>query len=479
MALSLVIITVMLIGCTSSSNKDEGNPVPIENAVAVYDQAVAQLSAEENIYYKVTGTRMISDNGISTEESFTQLITYENRGSKDFTSCVEEDLQIGSHAIKSFEFFSKDVAYFTTQGANFQSEMTADDYTDRYTPVAPVDSSLYAQITGTKNRKAITISFEKAGSVASWVEENGIALIDSSATATLTADGELRVSNYSVTYTKDALMISLDVTVEIMNNAMPPLQIPDSSAYAPISDISIPKTLERSCGYLTAINKIRSDYSETIFCEAFGDKRIQTISLAADRTDSLSAELDTVMSVSNSSKAGAVTTYTKKELFKSGVYTYSVDGITFENDSSVGKDIMQSYCDSLLIGTVMLPDYIGSVNVEEADGVISISFLPTEEFANILAQDACLSLYQNGTVLIEQALSYKTDEVTCYLTIDKASGYPLSSGFYYSGTYIVGGIPYQLSFQADQTYDYTATAVDEEESTEPTEYTKTQETEVS
>lgn len=477
MALTIVIVTVAVIWGAWRIIEDK--TVPLENAAEAYTQAVAQLSAAENIYYKVSGTRTISDNGATTEESFTQLITYEKQGTNDFLGCVEEDLHIGTQSIKSFEFFSKGVAYFTTQGASFQSEMTADAYTDRYTPAVPVDPALYAEITGVKNSKAITISFSKPGAVASWIRANGITLVDAAATVTLTPDGVLRVSNYSVTYTQNDATFTLNVAVEIMNNATPPLQLPDSSAYTPISDISVPKTLERSCGYLTAIQNIRSVYSDAIFCEAFGDERIQTIRLTTNETDGLSAELDTVVAVSNSSKAGVVTTSTKKESFESGIYSYSVDGSTFENDSSVNEDIMEGYCDNLLIGTILLPDYIGSADVEETDDVISISFLPTDEFANILAQDACLSLYQNATILIEQALSYETDEATCYLTIDKVSGYPISSGFYYSGTYVIGGIPYQLSFKADQTYDYTVNPVEDEEITEPTENTEAQETEIS
>ena len=477
MALTIVIVTIAAIWGAWRISDDK--TVPLNNPEEVYNRAVSQLSESESIYYKVTGTRMISDNGITTEERFTQLITYEKCGTNDFRGCVEEDLQIGTQSIKSFEFFSDGTAYFTTQGASYQSEMTADSYTDRYAPAVPVDPSLYAHIDGVQNSKAITISFSKPGAVASWIAVNGVTLVEAAAVVTLSPDGDLRVSNYSVTYTQGNVTFSLNVAVEIMNSAAPLLQLPDSSAYTPISDISVSKTLERSCGYLTAIQSVCSVYSDTIFCEAFGDERTQTISLVANEADSLSTDLDTAIFVSNSSKAGIVATSTKKEIFKNGVYSYSVDGADFEADNSVDADVMKSYCDNLLIGTILLPDYIGSVDVEETEGVISISFQPTDEFANILAQDACLSLYQNATILIEQAHSYKTDEATCYLTIDKISGYPASSGFYYSGTYVIGGIPYQLSFKADQTYSYTANPINEEDSTDPAENTEAQETKVS
>ena len=464
MALTIVIVTIAAISGAWRISDDKA--VPINNPEEVYNRAVSQLSAAESIYYKVTGTRMISDNGITSEERFTQLITYEKWGTNNFRGCVEEDLQIGTQNIKSFEFFSEGTAYFTTQGASYQSEMTADDYTCRYAPVVPVDSSLYAQITGFKSRKSSTICFSKTGVVASWIGASGITLVDATATATLSPKGSLLSSSYCVTYSHDGTTITLDIAVEILDKDPAAIQLPDSSVYTPIADISVPKTLERSCGYLTAIQDIHSVYADTIFCEAFGDQRTQTVTLSTSGDDGFSAEVDTTVSVTNSGKAGVVTTSTKKELFEKNAYSYAMDGVTFENDTNVSEAEMQNYCDNLLIGTILLPDCIGAVDVTESDNFIIFSFLPTNEFANILAQDACLSLYQNATILMEQALSSKTNDVTCYLTINKVSGYPISSGFYYSGTYNISGIPYQLSFKADQTYDYVPPSIVNEKGTD-------------
>ena len=149
-----------------------------------------------------------------------------------------------------------------------------------------------------------------------------------------------------------------------------------------------------------------------------------------------------------------------------------------DDEPNVDKAAMEDYCESLLINTIMLPDYIASVEVGNENDIIRIKFQPTDEFANILAQDACLVLYQNATILIEQALSSKTDIITCYLDIDKATGYPLSSGFYYSGTYDIGGLPYQLSFRADQQYSQIPFVIESPEA-ETSEETEAQEAQAS
>ena len=90
--LTIVIITAVVIwgAWRHNTNKE----IPLENAPEVYNQAISRLFAIEDVYYKVSGTKKISADGNSTEETFTQLITYENQGTKDFRGCVEEDTKI-------------------------------------------------------------------------------------------------------------------------------------------------------------------------------------------------------------------------------------------------------------------------------------------------------------------------------------------------------------------------------------------------
>lgn len=474
--LTVLIVTTAVIWGAWRTAADE--TVPLENADQVYTQAVSQLSRQKNVYYKVTGTKTMSFSGITTEESFTQLVTYEEQGTANFRGCVEEDLQIGSQSIKSFEFFSDGAAYFTVQGASFQSPMTAENYAARYAPAALIDPALYAEITGVTNTKGSTISFAMPGATEQWTGGAAGKLETAAATATINADGALTTSSYTVKYTLQDVKFTLQISVHIIYGKTQPIQLPDSSAYTPISDIDVPKMLERSCGYLTSAQSIHSVYEDYIFCEAFGDERTQSVKLSTDDADNWSANVDTTVALSNSSKAGSVTTFTKNESFKHDTYTYSTDGSPYTSDSSVDKLTMHSYCENLLLGTILLPGDIKTTQISETDGVLQIQFGPNNDFAEILAQDACLTLYQNATILIEQALSYKTDTVTSYLFIDKLTGFPISSGFFYSGAYEIGGIPYQLTFKADQAYFLTLDDAQEQE-TEQADQTNAQEAEVS
>ena len=464
-ALTVIVVTAAVIW--GAWRVVEDKTIVLENASEVYQQAVEQLSARDNIYYKVTGTQKKQTASGTVVESFVQLITYESQNT-NFRGCVEEDLTIGDHEITSFEFFADNVAYFTTQGASFQAEMTKQEYTARYTPAAPIDSALYAEISGTRNRKETNITFKKPGAIALWINEAGAQLIDGTASVVLDGDGNLTFSKYAITYTTQAVTINLDIAVEIIYNDLPPIQLPSSDAYTPISNIDVPKILEKSCGYLTSLQTINSVYSEVVYCEAFGDKREQTIQLSLNKAESFSASVDTNSAISNSSKTDAISSSVRKDLFENGAFLYSADGINFQEDASIDQGTMTSYCENLLIGTVPLPEHIHAAEITTSNNTVQIQFQPGEDFAYILAQDACLTLYQNATILIEQALSYKTDEITCYLDISADTGFPIASGFYYSGTYDIGGIPYKLTFKADQIYS-TSAIEQETPETEPTE----------
>lgn len=449
-ALTIVLVsTAVILGAWRI--KDD-KPTPIEDPVAVYTQAVSHLTAAENIYYKVTGSKITAANDNTIEESFSQLITYEAQNSSSFRGCVEEDLTVGTQNIKSFEFFSEGIAYFTTQSASYKAEMAQADYTKRYTPVMPIDSALYAEISGVKTRAQSTITFSKPGSVESWVAAEGCSILDATASVIIDSNGELSESDYTVTYDKSGTIVTLQVKVTVIGEPTLPIQLPDTNAYTEISDISVPKLLERACGYLTATQNIYAEYADAIYCEAFGDERIQTSTLSACSAEDYTAMVDTTVSVSNSSKAGAVSTAAKYERFEKGVYSYSSDGSTYSIESSVDKAAMLDYVESLLIGTILLPEHIASVETIETENEIQYKIRPEEEFASILAQDACLMVYQNATVLIEQATDSKTINIASYLCINKQTGMPTASGFDYSGTYTIGGIPYKLTFKADQSY---------------------------
>ena len=451
-ALTVLIVATVVIW-SNWHNKGEA-VYPLDNADTLYHDALTRLSAAENIQYKVTGTKKLEKDGTITEENYTQKITYESRFTDSFRGFAEEDLVIGSQNIKSLEHYSDGIALLSIQGANFQSQMAAEDYRAKYVPPAPIDPSLYAQITGTKEGDICTITFHVPTAAENWVTDEAYIITGVTATATIDNNGNLVSSNYSVIYELSDMIVSLQVTVEIDHEPAPAIIVPDSKTYVQIDDVTIPQMLERACGYLTAFPSIYAKYTDFVYCEAFGDERFQTTTLSINKGADYVMGIDTTVSVSNRSKAGSAVKSTKSDRFANGQYSYSADGIHFEVNKSVSQEDMAQSCHNILFSTILHPGYIASVETHEEDGIIRIKLIPADDFANILAEDACIALYNDAAILTEQAITYKTDSLFCYLDFEKATGYPISSGFSYIGIYEISGIAYQLQFQADQLYSH-------------------------
>jgi len=197
---------------------------------------------------------------------------------------------------------------------------------------------------------------------------------------------------------------------------------------------------------------IQAVCQDSIFCEAFGDKRNQTITLKSIQNTAWSAQVDTTVEIINSSKAGTTTNYTQKEIFEDNAYSISVDG----GDPTVNKDIdvntMRNYCQDLLVSTILLPDYITGATITESEDVYTIELTGNDTFAQLIDAEACATLYNNAQVLSSIAQSYTVEKMQCYLTISKSTGLPISSGLDYLGVHTIESFPYRLQFHADHNY---------------------------
>lgn len=447
-----IIITVAFAVIWGAWRGSGSKPIPLKNPGEIYAQAVSMLETNRNIYYRVDGTKETTIGNTVLAESFTQLITYEAWGTETPRGCVEQTLHIGSYDIESFDILADGTRYLTIQGSGFTAPGEADGFAAKYPPAVPIESALYADVTGVSIAGNATISFTNPAVVEDWAADGSAELTSAEGTAFIDRDGNLTKSIYTATYKQGGSAFKLHITVEVLDFDVRPIQTPDTSAYTSISDINTPLLLEKACGYLTSVGAIRAEYSDAISCQAFGDERSQTTRLVTGGTDDWSAQVDTTVSVSNSSKAGVVTTHTKTEQFTGNQYTASEDGCEYASNPDVDLSAMKSYCQNLLIGTMLLPRDIAAVDLKEIDNLYCITFRASDEFAQLLAEEACTTLYQNPDVLKDLAHSSSIDAVICYLNVEKYTGFPVSSGFDYRETYTISELPYALSYKADQTY---------------------------
>lgn len=444
----LVLLTAIVAVCIAE-NSDE--PVTLRKPTAVYQEAVNRLNGQENIQLHISYDKSTAMGTQIFRERSQQTLTYEGLGTDEMKGYMEQELLIGEYPVSITELFSDGTGYFTVDGNGFQGSMTQEEYMARYIPAATVSPELYAKVQGTSTKKEAVIRFTYGAAAESWAAKSGMKDIASEAIVYLDTDGNLTKTEYLLSYVLQDAKISITATVEIQQPEQ--ITLPDNlENYTPVAYLDGPRELEIACGHLLTANCATAAYTDTISCEAFGDIRKQSIDVSTCSTDAWNARVDTKVTLENNSKQGIAATTQKTETFENNTYTVQIDGGSPTTGDVSAKD-MQSYCHDILVATIMLPDHITDAKVSQTDNAYHIEYTGNEDFAKMLSDEACVTLYQKADTLTMIAQSYDTNSVSCYLTVDKVTGLPTASGFSYDGTYIISDLPYKLSYQADQSYD--------------------------
>lgn len=428
-----------------------GAPVALNKPIAVYQEAINRINGQENIYLNITFDKTTTIGTQIFREQSQQTLSYENLGTEEMVGFMDETLLIGNYSISITEIYSNQTGYFIVNNNGFTGTMTQDEYMARFIPVAMVTPELYAKVNGIITKTEKVIYFTYGAAPESWAVNSGIKDIVAEATVHLDLEGNLSKTNYQLSYSSEDINTTITATVEILKSE--PIKLPDNmESYTPITYLDGPKDLEVACGQLLMANCSTAAYSDTISCEAFGDIRKKSIGVHACNNNFLTAQVDTKVTLENSGKAGVISTTQKTEAFEKNTYIARVDDGA-PATGNIHAEEMQSYCNDILVSTIMLPEYITEAKLTETDNAYHVEFTGNESFAQMLSAEACNTLYQNSDILTALAQDYETTNIRCYLTIDKTTGLPIASGFTYSGTYSISKLPYSLLYQADQNYD--------------------------
>ena len=448
--LCAIILTVNIL-CRKAPEISTSPSETISDAVQLYSNAVSNLNTDKLRYHVVTAKEAVVGSEVFTQNT-EQTVTYENLDSAETRGIVQETLTIGNHTVQIQEVFADGIGYFTVENSQFCSPMEKDAYISRYAPAVLMDITLYNSICGFKTSDNYTIEFTKASALESWLWDQNTHFISASGSAVITGEGQLLQSTYNATYQSGQTYIRLSVTVDHLPTK--PVEIPvDLSQYQTIAYIDAPKMLEIACGHLLESVSVTSHYTDSILCHAFGDHRTLNIDVHTVNASDWSSRIDSQTTLSNNSKTGTSTVIEKTELFTDGKYSIRINDSEPTENPDIDAQDMKTLCQDILVGTIMLPQHIIAAELEESNDTLVIHFIANEEFAQLVRADACTALYQDVDILNRQTQTYATQTATCYLTIDKTTGLPLSSGFQYVGNYIMDALPYPLEFKADQQYE--------------------------
>ncbi len=459
LCLTWILAVFLLAACGPATTETTADTTPsTEELRQLYSQAIADIPALRDFALDITIRKETTVAGYSFRETTRQQVSFLDYGQETMEAVLNETYQVGDHTTAITEYYTGGNGALVIGQQGFSAPMEAADYGKRFVPSVILTAGLYPTITLENRDGQQILTFSGASAAENWTGVSDYWVSQASGTAVIGADGKLKESSYRTTYPNGSATVTLDVTVKLDAVQAPQLpEFPDMEGYTVLPDLNAPKLLEQATGHLLQAVSLTAVSTESIVCKAGGLHRqqVSTLDLCRDKGDLL-AQLARAISLTDESRGGATTTDSQVEKFLENVYSISANDGEAATKEDITAQHMLTYCQDVLVSTILLPKYLTGVTVTEQEDVYLYEFSTTAELSDVLMAKACKALYNDPDVLNNLASAYTPGQTKCYLTVHKLTGLPTSAGLSYSGTHTIAGADYLLSYQLDQVYDLTS-----------------------
>ena len=462
---SLLMICAAILFCVTGCVQTDTSPSatsgsavttePPADPAALYENAAQEITNATHLSVTMTRSTCITENSQSFPEESKVSLSYTDFGQNKMVAQASETLIIGTHSAQITDYYSDAAAYTTVNGVGFMCQMSETEFISRYLPVALLDAKLYGAVQSETLADQTIISFSDPTSPEAWACNPAFQLSEASGTATLDQNGHLVSCSYNLLGTYEDITLEVSATVTIQTTSIKTPELPsDLTTYTSIACLDAPRYLEKATGHLLQNKSVSASNTQQIYSQAFMlNRTLETkLDMYQEGTAHNSRRSTTVTS-SNTALEEPGSQYLQEELFINGDYTLLVDGNVSEDDTDISAASMHSYCQDLLVSTVLMPQYITEARLEAQGNTITLHFTANDALAHILAEQACNTLYNDPALLSSLATEYETTTMEAYLTLDAVTGLPTGSGLNYSGVHTIDDFSYTLSSQQDQTYD--------------------------
>lgn len=442
-----LIFLICLFGCHTNTPVETTEPtLSAADVIAAYKIACKPITASPIQHLTIQAQEQRTVGGETYTETVNGTAYYTGLGKDTLNAEVDVTLTNGTYESKYVESYTGGTAYIQVMDCAFSAPMTQDEFLARQIPAILLDTALYSTATFEHAEAQTILHFSDASALESWV--SGIAdieLLSAEGTAILDETGALLETSYSATYISGAASYTLEVSVAVSTEALNQSAIAPAES-TPLAFFDFPRLLLRSIGDIYAAQSMTCAYQESLTCQAAGIVRSQHAQIdtwgtgtafmgCADYTASLTNYTDTA------------TVNTQRELFRDGVYSYSVNEADPVTQSGVTAEQMRSYCKDSVLSAFFSMDSVAGAELTDTGDFYCILFTGSE----LLADSLCSSIYSIlGVDLDSYADSYTTEAISGYLTIDKHTGLPTAAGMTVMRTHIIGNVAYALSYQLDQ-----------------------------
>jgi len=446
-ALVLVVILLFLCGCQIMVSTDNG--------IQAYRSALDRLKGLD-FSVVLTINRISQNDSVILEESIVSNITYNSFQTGNMLSSSQTEIRIGDQIMYVNESADANTLFLDINNGKFTTPFTQAEHYEHFFPCGVADPELYDLVEAKKANHILQITFSQANASEHRVIPSNAQLLESTATATISKEGELTEAVSTAKYLDGTTTVTISAACEFDYENAETITMPeDNDSYTEITDYKAAVQLELACAKLLSVQKVEAESSYEMLCEAGGLQRLQVTKTTVSNEDSdYSAKVDTQVKLVNKSLQGAVSEFTQSESFADGKYQLHGDGTAGAGTHSISKDEMRTYCNNNLVSSLLLPQHIQSAARTETDGTIILDFIGTQELAELLFFHAYQTLYTDLAASESLIHSYDTQEVTGHVEISKQTGLPIRSGLHYSGVSQIDQSQYAFTVTIEQNYSY-------------------------
>ena len=443
--LFFLLTTTLLCSCTSTKSEQ------IKNPTELYQEALEKLPAAYSLDI-IKETTITVGKKSYTESSNIYLVC--NQIEPDNTKIqLTETIKSGVATNTVMEICVNNMLYLSIQDCTFSSAISNEVIATRYIPAAALTEGLYSECTSATAMDITKVHFAAPADAEFWAIPSGCQFIDATGNAYINA-GKLESIDYSLSYYYGNALVEKNFTIQINTDSNTEILPPnDLEAYTPIDYIDGPVLLEKMCGLLLQESSISAKSEEYMYCGPFGDQRTKTETVNIHLLSPLDANIDTTITQANTSHCDTASIVTKQyQAFTNGTYSITTDHNPAVEDPSIQESYMREYCQNILLGAILMPDYIKNATLTSRDNYLVINYQATEVFGQIVTEEICNTLYGNPTALSALASNHTVNEVSCTIEIDQYTGLPHKASIIYEGNYIIDEVSYPLEYQLTQIY---------------------------
>ena len=462
---ALLLCAALVLGlaaCGTDGPSTETTAPPTEpplDAPALYAAAADAVSSSEYVRMKAVITRSTAVGTDTYTKTSQQQFTWKNWGTDAMQAKITDDSTIGDIDSRTTEVYRDGAVYLTMEGGAYVSDMTAADFTDRWLSIVPLTAELYAEITAEENAGGVLISFGSPAAAEPWAASEEHQVLSASGTAQLDGDGAVTGWTYEVTYTQGGTEVTLSAEITMLPADALDLTLvypEDDERYTLLDTPDIPLLLNDAWGYMAQFQSGTSTLTETFTSEALGATRTAATTLAAyggaeDHMSSIAQVIATQIFYTNGELYDSYT-YVQQETFRDGVYSVSADGGAAEENPEITGADMHNYCFNTLVSAYPYMGEITGASLTDFGGICLLELDCSTALAQGYSKTVCEYLTDDPDYLDSLSSAYKTNTMDYFWAINRDTGLPTACGITFSGTHTIEEVPYEISYQATQTF---------------------------